>query len=463
MSALTFWLIFTALFGACAGSFINVVIYRLPRGLSPLRPGRSFCPACRSRIRWYDNIPVLSWLLLAGRCRHCRAAISLHYPIVELLAAVAAVVLFDAFFVARLRAGIGELAADWPMWLAHAVLMWGLLAAATIDVEHYSIDLRITWLIVLVGVVAHTVWTPAASDAYPRPGGPLAVASLAAVAGLLLVAFVQSRLQQPVEAPLLPEHAPQQRQATGLGHRALVLLAAAALIALVAMPTMAASLHAPGQGFALRAFLSGVLAFAVIVVAGLTPRPADRQIIDAIERERPLARRQALRELVELLPALVLGVLVLVVHAGSPRVADAWSAAMNWQAAGSWRPLAGLTTSVCGFVVAGAIGWAVRILFTLLLGREAFGTGDIHLMAAAGAVAGWPVVLIGFFLASPLALLGVVLLLARKTSRAIPFGPWLSLGLWLALLYHDLIVNWAMPFLSSGLEGLGLLIKESLL
>jgi leader peptidase (prepilin peptidase)/N-methyltransferase len=71
--------------GLAFGSFLNVCIYRLPRGWSVNNPPRSVCPACRHQIAFYDNIPILSWVLLRGRCRYCRGAISPRYLIVELL------------------------------------------------------------------------------------------------------------------------------------------------------------------------------------------------------------------------------------------------------------------------------------------------------------------------------------------------------------------------------------------
>ena len=83
----TFWLIAAAVFGACIGSFLNVVIYRLPLGQSLVTPP-SRCPQCGYRLKWYDNIPILGWLLLGGRCRECRNRISIQYPIVELTTAV---------------------------------------------------------------------------------------------------------------------------------------------------------------------------------------------------------------------------------------------------------------------------------------------------------------------------------------------------------------------------------------
>jgi leader peptidase (prepilin peptidase) / N-methyltransferase len=77
----------TAVFGLVIGSFLNVVVYRVPRGLSVVRPG-SFCPVCSTPIRSSDNVPVVSWLALRGRCRVCGAPISARYPIVEVATGV---------------------------------------------------------------------------------------------------------------------------------------------------------------------------------------------------------------------------------------------------------------------------------------------------------------------------------------------------------------------------------------
>src|SRR5437588_12624225 len=74
--------IFAGALGAAIGSFLNVVAYRLPRRESLVRPG-SRCPGCGTAIKTYDNVPVLGWLLLRGRCRSCRISISARYPIVE--------------------------------------------------------------------------------------------------------------------------------------------------------------------------------------------------------------------------------------------------------------------------------------------------------------------------------------------------------------------------------------------
>jgi leader peptidase (prepilin peptidase)/N-methyltransferase len=122
---------FAALFGAAAGSFLNVCVYRLPReGLSVVRPRRSFCPACGSEIRWTDNIPILSWLMLGGRCRSCRAPISARYLLVEALTALLFVVIAGRFL----------LGAD-PSWGAFAVII--LLASALVVASFVDLELRV--------------------------------------------------------------------------------------------------------------------------------------------------------------------------------------------------------------------------------------------------------------------------------------------------------------------------------
>ena len=83
----TIWIIYLTGVGAALGSFLNVCIYRWPAGESVIRP-RSRCPGCGSGVAWYDNIPILSWILLRGRCRSCGAGISIQYPIIELTVAL---------------------------------------------------------------------------------------------------------------------------------------------------------------------------------------------------------------------------------------------------------------------------------------------------------------------------------------------------------------------------------------
>ena len=111
-----------ALFGLAFGSFLNVCIARLPRGESIVSP-RSHCPKCHHPLRWYDNVPVLSFLLLRGRCRACHAPISLIYPAVEILTAVVLLVAF-----ARYRLS--------PEFIKYAVLGMLLIILVFTDLTH---------------------------------------------------------------------------------------------------------------------------------------------------------------------------------------------------------------------------------------------------------------------------------------------------------------------------------------
>ncbi len=119
------------LVGLCFGSFLNVCILRLPHDQSLLKPP-STCPQCKRRIEWRDNIPVLSWLLLKGKCRHCGKRISRQYPIIEALVGLmwAAAVLWSG---PTLHA------------LAAAVLGTILLGIAITDARHYLIPDEFTW------------------------------------------------------------------------------------------------------------------------------------------------------------------------------------------------------------------------------------------------------------------------------------------------------------------------------
>jgi len=96
------WFVFIFAFGCCVGSFLNVVVYRLPRDKSLVKPA-SACPACDRHIRFYDNIPLVSWLVLGAKCRYCKAPISPRYFIIELLTGLVFTGLFILYFHTDLR------------------------------------------------------------------------------------------------------------------------------------------------------------------------------------------------------------------------------------------------------------------------------------------------------------------------------------------------------------------------
>jgi leader peptidase (prepilin peptidase) / N-methyltransferase len=153
------------LLGAIIGSFLNVVAYRLPRGESLSRPG-SRCPGCATPIKPYDNVPVLSWLLLRGRCRSCKIRIPARYPLVEagtgLLCALVA------------------LAAD-DVWLGLAFVLL-LVPVTLIDLEHKIIPNR---LMLIGAVAAPAILAVTAADAIPEH-----LIAAAAAGGFFLVAAI---------------------------------------------------------------------------------------------------------------------------------------------------------------------------------------------------------------------------------------------------------------------------------
>jgi leader peptidase (prepilin peptidase)/N-methyltransferase len=186
----------------------------------------------------------------------------------------------------------------------------------------------------------------------------------------------------------------------------------------------------------------GLLAlFGLLVAVGAIPRPADTEIIAEIEAERRGVRKAMLLEMSFFLPAMLLGGVTCVYGIGCSNTALLFDAVLSWSPGGGWMPLRGLGTAATGFVVGAGLGWTVRWVATLLLGKEAFGSGDIHMMAAAGCVGGWQVVAIGFLMSSGLALVGVILHLPFKRSRAVPLGPWLSLAFLVTVLFHDAVMS----------------------
>lgn len=159
-----------ALLGAMVGSFLNVCIYRLPRDLSVHTPARSFCPGCKRAIPWYQNIPVLSWVVLRGRCSGCKSSIPVRYLAVEILTAV----LFAAI---ALRIGHSN---RWLL-LPYGTLMSLLVVATFVDLEHMIIPNEVTWGGVAAGCMASLVF-PDLHGAAGR-GGALAMALLGAAVG----------------------------------------------------------------------------------------------------------------------------------------------------------------------------------------------------------------------------------------------------------------------------------------
>ena len=143
-------LCFVFAFGCCVGSYLNVVIYRLPLGMKTSEPRRSFCPSCKYQIPMWHNIPLVSWLLLRGKCANCSKPISSRYLFVELITGV----LFVAAFV-RLGRGPEDFyqGFDWTMLAAWCFIAL-CIAGSYIDIDHQILPHEITWGGAVAGVVA---------------------------------------------------------------------------------------------------------------------------------------------------------------------------------------------------------------------------------------------------------------------------------------------------------------------
>ena len=130
---------FAFVVGAAVGSFLNVCIYRWPVDLSINQPRRSFCPNCKQPIPWHQNLPLVSWLALRGRCANCGAKISFRYFAVELVTALLFLAIWESF--------------PWQVAIAYWVFVSFLIIGTFIDFEHFIIPDRVTIGGVIAGVV----------------------------------------------------------------------------------------------------------------------------------------------------------------------------------------------------------------------------------------------------------------------------------------------------------------------
>jgi leader peptidase (prepilin peptidase)/N-methyltransferase len=222
---LVFCLVFVLVIGAAIGSFLNVCIYRLPLEKSLLWP-ESRCGNCLRPIRWYDNIPLVSYWLLRGRCRDCKTPFSVRYFFVELGTALA----FAGLFYLEVRRNVlaipfidkhqadfdqGNLAAVWPMGVLfayHATLLSFLIVASLVDIDHMEIPLPITITGMVFGVVGSLF------VAWPFPNdAPVPLAAVPQNGDLANVLFPPGIFAWPVWHPSqLPPWLPQGSWQLGL-------------------------------------------------------------------------------------------------------------------------------------------------------------------------------------------------------------------------------------------------------
>ena len=371
------WLVFIFVFGCCVGSFLNVVVYRLPRDKSLVRPP-SACPACGKHIRFYDNIPLISWLLLGRKCRYCKASISPRYFVIELLTGLVFAALFLLYFRFGFRAGIGPFwEGGWFIYLVSITLLAALIAASAIDLEIWLIPVCICWFVTAAGLISSALAVFIIDPAVIRGYAILPSASAKSAA-----------------------------------------LAAGAAIGL------AISWGLLATGLLKRSYES----------EDVTQDPNGSGVTN--HESRINHRLEIGREIVFLLPIIIC--LLAAFH-----ISRNVSPVHNWWVDFSQRPVvAGLLGSLWGYFVGCGVVWATRIIGTLVFGREAMGLGDVHLMGAAGTVIGPLFVIVAFFIAPFFGLTWASFQMFFKKTRQIPYGPFLSLGIFTVMIFHDRIFNY---------------------
>ena len=397
------WFVFVFAFGCCIGSFLNVVVYRMPRDKSLVTPPSS-CPACGRHIRFYDNVPLVSWLVLGRKCRYCKAPVSPRYFIIELLTGVIFLGLFILYFRIDSQEFVQPFSSRcWFIYVLHIILLAAFIAASAIDLEHWVIPLSICWLVTAVGFVASAV------GAYYviAPGDVIASAD------------VRSYYLLPSTADIIFTDG---TAIASLAVGAAIGLAISTALLMTGLVKRSYESDNPGED----------------QQAGQKdsePKADTPEEQQELPQEQFDHRLEALREIIFLLPIIGCSLLALWIG-GQVEPVSTW-----WSEFSQHPVVSGLLGSVWGYFVGCGIVWGIRIFGTLVFGKEAMGLGDVHLMGAAGAVVGPLLVVVAFFIAPFFGLAWAGSQMFFKKVRQIPYGPFLSLGIFVVMIFHDWILN----------------------
>lgn len=407
--------------GACVGSFLNVVVWRMPRGESLVSPP-SHCPRCNHRLAWYDNVPVLGWIWLRGKCRYCGEPISARYPVVEAVTGLLFVFHYVMFFIVQqgpcppvTPAYINEwsevvqggrplsIYLDWPIFGLYLFLLSCLLAASLIDAELFIIPIEIPWLAAAAGVLVHGFVDrpslPGALNVSPLPAAIAAGGASGLIVSVLLLKFRVIPQSFADGGPPLEVHREQ----------------------------------AAGQKLG--------------ILQGSDPPP--EQVFP--EYTKPQLRAEMRKEMLFLMPPMLGAGLWLLLCWQVEPIASIWQ---RW-AGHDW--VSGGLGAVLGALVGAFVVWITRILGTLGFGREAMGMGDVHLMFGVGAVIGAGGSTVAFFLAPFFGIVLAVYMLISRRRRELPYGPYLSMATAFVMLFYCPIADYIGP----GFAGLGELLKQA--
>jgi leader peptidase (prepilin peptidase)/N-methyltransferase len=388
-----FVLVFIFVFGCCVGSFLNVVVYRLPKDKSLVKPP-SACPVCGVHINFYDNIPLVSWLLLGCKCRYCKTKISPRYFFIEFLTGAIFAGLFVLYFISDLRYfeidGTTGLTAftkgGWFIYLLHIILLSALVACSAIDLELFVIPISICWFATVIGLIASgfgvfIIRTSDTPDCFLLPAASPATASLAlgAAVGLVisLVLLITGLIKPSYETSEHPELLDEPQEENS--------------------------------------------------------EENNQQQTEVTEHFND--RFEMFRELLFLSPIIICSAAFFLVATKVSVISKLWSDFSQYTV------VSGFLGSLWGYFVGCAVVWAVRIIGTFSFGKEAMGLGDVHLMGAVGAVLGPVFVVVAFFIAPFFGIVWALVQLFFKKNHKIPYGPFLSLGVFAVMILHDWILR----------------------
>ncbi|MGA3067004.1 MAG: prepilin peptidase [Tepidisphaeraceae bacterium] len=416
MSSQVFFIVYVFVLGACVGSFLNVLIYRLPRGDSLWWPP-SRCPQCEHRLAWYDNIPVLGWIFLGGKCRYCRKRISPQYPIIEAITGLLFAFYYWMFFVQQIGpcrqptflfgprdmfAAMPLTPADiWPIYIMDMVLLAGMLAASVIDAELYIIPASIPWWIAAAAVIGHAIvdriGLPGAQIVFPFS---MSLSAGAAVGLLISIALL--------EMGIIP-----------LSFAELDLLE----VERAELEKRAAEAQQKGE-----------------TAPEIPPEFTPAQV-----------RAEMRKEMLFLIPPLLLAAVSGWMYLQFGNVHRWWlhAAVHIWFNA--------FLGSLLGAMAGAAVVWFTRIFGSYFFGREAMGLGDVHLMFGVGAVIGGGAATVAFFLAPFFGILVAIYMLFTGKRRQLQYGPYLSLATAFVVLFYCPIADYLRP----GVRGLIMLLRQA--
>ncbi|MCH8825215.1 MAG: prepilin peptidase [Planctomycetes bacterium] len=373
--------------GAIVGSFLNVVVHRLPLGMSVVSPP-SRCPTCGARLAWHENLPIIGWFLVKGKCRYCKVKISPQYVCIEAIVALLFLGLYIAYYVVGpsiIHPWWGGVGGDWfyysgvyrssPYFIAHLFLVAGLLAMTLIDARTFTIPMQIPLVLTIVGFLAAIIQPmmptiPATATGWPTVTTctwPWFMSSACGMLGIFIGIFLLK------------------------------------------------------TGKIRRSFAD----YEKYVKA------------DEIIGNYPHARREMGVEFLFLLPCMI--GLVAGYYLG--KLLPATCPPIFFQSLGG---------ALLGYLIGGGLIWSVRILGSLGFGKEAIGLGDVHLLAAVGAVlGGLDCYLVFPFIAPISGLVWVAMSIGlsamfKRARRELPFGPHLAVATLVVILCRPAI-NWLIP------------------